>query len=652
MRKEIVFCRILVNIDKLERSSMIQSLRYYSESWFFKAFLTLIVFCFVFIGAGDVIRSIMFDRPIATVGKHSISQEEFDRTLRNDIARIQEATKSQLTINDLNQFGFIEKVLERLIAQHLLQQEIERLGITISENTIRNNARTMEPFLQDGQFDPTQFKTVLKRVGLTEQALVQDIRKQLTQQQYFSTFAGALVLPPFYKDMLLTAMLQKRAFSVVTIDPKNITVNESSITDENLRQFYDTQKESYKELEKRDITVVYFDLKKLSQPHAVTEEEIKDFYEKRKETYITPEEREIYKIFAPTETKLEEARKEIDSAKNIEKLTDKVKEISVEHLGLLKKNNLPENASDFILDTEAGKYSQARKEALGFVMYFVKKISPQKQKELGEVQQEIREEISLERFQEDYKNMRNKIEDDIAAGTNLNDVIASHKLEKFKFNKISMETSFKDEKALKDIEKDIKQQAFDLTEESSGNVLEATPYKSFMVVVDKIYPEHILEFDDVKSRVKKEIIEQKKEEKAEEIGKKIANAVKNPESLAKLCKENNLTVEMHKIYSRKSAAEDDSLQKKGLLNAIDRAFSIPLNKAMFAAIKDGFAIIMPEKDIQSTFNEKEKADMLKRFDQLMYESITTFLTDDLKKYYSVSIKKENLDAYLKLITKE
>jgi peptidyl-prolyl cis-trans isomerase D len=631
---------------------MIQSLRYYSESWLFKAFLALIVFCFVFIGAGDLIRSLIYDRPIAIVGKHTISQEEFDRTLRNDIARIQAATKSQLTIQDLNQFGFVEKVLERLIAQHLLQQEVERLGITTSETAIRNNARTMDPFLHEGQFDPTQFQTVLKRAGLTERALVQDIRKQLTQQQYFSTFAGASVLPPFYRDMLLTAMLQKRAFSIAVIDPKNVAVDDSTITLDDLKQFYEEQKDTYKEQEKRDIAVIYLDLKKLAQAHAITAEEIKEFYEKRKETYITPEEREIYKIFAPTETKLEEVRKEIDTAKSVDKLREKVKDIRIEHLGLLKKNNFPESDADFILDTEAGKYSQAHQEGLGFVIYFVKKILPQKQKDLSEVQQEIREEISLERFQDDYKNMLNKIEDEIAAGANLDDIIASYKLEKFKFNKFSMETSLKDEKKLDDIEKDIKQQAFDLTEGSSGNILEATPYKSFMVVVDKVYPEHVLEFEEVKARVKKEIINEKKEKKAEELAKKIVSAVKNPESLAKLCKEHHLTLETNKVYSRKTAAEDDSLQKKGLLNPIDRAFSMPLNKATFSATKDGFVIVMPEKDIQSTFDEKEKADMLKRFEQLMYESMATFLTDDLKKYYNVSIKKANLDAYLKLITKE
>lgn len=631
---------------------MIQSLRYYSESWLFRAFLAIIVFCFVFIGAGDLIQSFVYDRPIATVGKHTISQEEFDRTLRNDIARIQATTKSQVTIQDLNKFGFVEKVLERLIAQHLLQQEIQRLGITASQNTIRNNARTMDPFLQDGQFDPTQFKTVLKRAGLTEQVLVQDIRKQLTQQQYFSTFAQASVLPPFYRDFLLTAMLQKRSFSIVFVDPKNVTVDEATVTSEDLKKFYEEQKEAYKEQEKRDITVVYFDLKKLADVHAVTAEEVKDFYEKRKETYVAPEEREVYKIFTPTETKLEEVRKEIDKAKNIDHLAEKIKDIRVENLGLLKKNNLPESAADFIIDTDAGKYSQPHQEGLGFVIYFVKKILPQKQKDLSEIQQEIREEIALERFQEDYKKMRDKIEDEIAAGVNLEEVITTYKLSKYNFSKFSMDTSFKDKTELFDIEKDVKQQAFDLSEGSAGNIVEATPYKSFMVVVDKVYPEHILEFEEVKARIKKEIINEKKEKKSEEIAKKIATAAKNPESLAKLSKENNLTVETNRVYSRKTAAEDESLQKKGSLGALDRAFSLPLNKATFSAIKYGFIIVMPEKDITSAFDEKEKSDMLKRFDQLMYESIATLLTDDLKKFYNVKIKKENLDAYLKRITKE
>ena len=430
---------------------MIQNLRYYSQSWFFKAFLAVIVFCFVFIGVGDLIRSFIYDRPIAVVGKHTISQEEFDRALRVELRRIQMATKSQISLQDLNQFGFVEKVLDRLIAQHLLDQEMDRMGITASENIIRNNARSMEPFLRDGQFDPSQFKSVLRNAGITEQAFVQDIKKQLVQQQYFSTFAQASMLPDYYKNMLLESMLQKRVFATVFVGTKSMTVDSSQITEDGLKNFYDKEKSDYKEPETRNFSVVYFDVKKMSQSINISKEDIEQFYETRKEIYAKPEERYVYKISVTTEEDLKKLQALIDQKVSVTSLSEKIENVAIEDLGLLKKNAIPEEALESILNTQAEQYSEVIQNGLGYTFYYVKKILPQQQKQLSEVKNEIVDELRSERFQESFRKLRNKIEDDIAGGEDVEKVVKEHKLQKVDFAKFSATDALNPEDMFKEL---------------------------------------------------------------------------------------------------------------------------------------------------------------------------------------------------------
>lgn len=630
---------------------MIQSLRHYSESWLFKAFLAVVVFCFVFIGVADLIRSFIYDRPIAIVGEHSISQEEFDRFLRNDIRRIQMATKSQISLQDLNEFGFVEKVLDRLIAQHLLEQEMKRLKVVVSENTIRNNAQSMEPFIRDGRFDPTQFKAVLRNAGITEQILVQDMRKQLIQQQYFLTFAQASVLPAYYRDVLLTAMLQKRAFSTVFIPTQKMIVDQKDLSVEALKQFYEAHKEDYKTSEKRDITVLYFDLKKMTENIQVSEEELKAAYNNKSDIYVDPEKRDVYKISFPTQADFEQLKTSF--ANDFSALEKSNPNLKIEKKGIISKGTLSPEDDEIVFSLNAGELSEQVQHDMGYAVYVVKSIIPQKQKTFEEVKASLLLEMRIERFSEDYRKMRNAIEDELAGGAKINEILSSYPaLKSIPLVGLQGDNVENLPDYLQAAKAEILQQAFDLTEGSSSNFLNIDPYSGVIIFVDKIYPENIPAYDEVKNAVQKDFMDNKQAEKARALAQKISSESKNIGSLAKLASQNGVTLETNQVYSRITAVDSKKLQDMNAVNIVDRAFALPLNQTIFAPVKNGFLVIMAEKNIKDDFDQAKKEEVLKKFEQLMYDSVAMLLTENLRKNYKVVIKQENLDNYLKSIMRD
>ena len=116
---------------------MMQSLREQSGKWFVKVLFAAIIASFAVWGIGDVIRSYSALRPIATIGKHSISYEEFSAALQREVTRLQHMSKGQVTPAQLKQMGIHTHVLDQLIDQAALEQEVKQLGLVVSDSLIR-----------------------------------------------------------------------------------------------------------------------------------------------------------------------------------------------------------------------------------------------------------------------------------------------------------------------------------------------------------------------------------------------------------------------------------------------------------------------------------------------------------------------------------
>lgn len=630
---------------------MIQNLRQYADNWYFKGFLGLVVFGFVFLGVGDLIRSLVYDRPIAVVGDSSISMEELDRTLRTELKRIQVTQKIQVNLSDLEQYGFIEKMLEKLIAQHVLTQELERLHVVASDTTIQNNVKNLQPFLKDGVFDPALFDTFLKNTGLTEQGLVRDMRKQIMDQQYFLSFSLAAALPDFYKDVLLKAMLQKRVFAAVTIETSKITLTDK-IQDVDVEAFYNENKDAYKKAESKDLQVFILNVAELAKKITVSDADLKDAFENRKDLYATPEKRSFKKITAPTQEAAEQVVKVYKESKSLDGILKAVKDVKVEEIKSISLDMIKGQAGEDLFKLKQAELSGIMAEDIGFAIYMVDKISPATKKTFDDVKVDLLKDIQIERYQDDFKKLKNKLEDDLAGGRKLDEIAKELNMSLVTLKDVGMDGKNITDKALNGFEKDVLDQAQQLGENNASNVIDVTSDKSIVVFVQKVTAEHLPEFSAIKKNVTDDYTTYQKRVKAAKIAQEIAVA-KTVGQMAELASKNAVTLKTNITFSRMQIAEDKSLQENGSIMIYDRAFALPIGKAIAGPVKEGFLVLMPEKEIEKTqIDQGKKDELLKRFDGLMHESMANLLIESLKKRYKVDIKKDRLDAYKKMVNKD
>ena len=101
-----------------------------SKSFFIKLLVGIIILPFVFWGMGDVFRG-GNQNVIATIDSKKISTQEFMNYL-NRLNLNEEQIKS------LPKTDLIEKILSEFIGRKVMAIEIEKSGITVNDNSLRD----------------------------------------------------------------------------------------------------------------------------------------------------------------------------------------------------------------------------------------------------------------------------------------------------------------------------------------------------------------------------------------------------------------------------------------------------------------------------------------------------------------------------------
>ena len=101
-----------------------------SKSFFIKLLVGIIILPFVFWGMGDVFRG-GNQNVIATIESKKISTQEFVNYIRR-------LNLNESQINNLPKTDLLEKILSEYIGRKVMSLEIEKYGLVVNDNSLRN----------------------------------------------------------------------------------------------------------------------------------------------------------------------------------------------------------------------------------------------------------------------------------------------------------------------------------------------------------------------------------------------------------------------------------------------------------------------------------------------------------------------------------
>ena len=210
---------------------MLTSIGKFSKSFFIKLLVGIIILPFVFWGMGDVFRG-GNQNVIASIDSERISTQEFVEYLRR-------LNLNEEQIKNLPKTDLIEKILSEYIGKKVMALEIEKLGIFVSDNALRNIIKNDNLFFKDEKFSRTEYEKFLLKSGVTAPQFEANIVEQEKRRQFLSSLSGGIVIPKILVEKEFKKENQTKTIQYINLEKYHL---KNQPTEESKRKLYDKNK--------------------------------------------------------------------------------------------------------------------------------------------------------------------------------------------------------------------------------------------------------------------------------------------------------------------------------------------------------------------------------------------------------------------------
>ena len=213
---------------------MLTSIGKFSKSFFVKLLVGIIILPFVFWGMGDVFRG-GNQNVIASIDSEKVSTQEFVDYLRR-------LNLSEQQIKNLPKSDLMEKILSEYIGKKVMTLEIEKLGISVSDNSLRNILKNDKLFLKDNKFSRTEYEKFLLKSGTTAPQFEANIVEQEKRRQFLSSLSGGLVIPEILVSQEYKKENQAKTIQYIDLDKFH---SKNKPSEKSKKELYDRNKKVF-----------------------------------------------------------------------------------------------------------------------------------------------------------------------------------------------------------------------------------------------------------------------------------------------------------------------------------------------------------------------------------------------------------------------
>ena len=276
---------------------MLERIREGSQGPWAMAIIALIVLSFVFAGVSSYVSS-SGSSAAAEVNGEPISQQDVERAYQAQRARLEAQFGEGISalFSDENYLrDFRMNVLDRLIADTLIEQKAKELGMRVSDKQIRDAITAMPEFQTEGSFDNERYLMLLRQNGFQPSDFRDYMRQQMTREQLSRAVQASDFSLPEEVSLAHRLQGQTRNADYLIVDSAPFAAS-VELSDEEVQAFYDENISRFDTLEKVNLAYVTLAVEDLKADVSVSEEEIEQEYQDNIALYKTTEERRVSHI--------------------------------------------------------------------------------------------------------------------------------------------------------------------------------------------------------------------------------------------------------------------------------------------------------------------------------------------------------------------
>jgi peptidyl-prolyl cis-trans isomerase D len=244
-----------------------------------------------------------------SVNDQDISNKEVESATKNYKDQYLSLVKGDESL--LNLPVIQQKALDALIARSLLQQQAEKLGITLSDAQLEQMLAQQPTFQENGQFSQKLYENYLRSVGMTNQALITSLRQDHALKMISSTLMDYALVSQSDLQQLANLQTEQRTLHLASIKlddyKKGLIVSNQEIAD-----YYNKHKNEFKQVASVDVDYVVLSPSLLPQANlAVTDADLQQAYKAFVDKQQQEAKREVKHILITTDSRNDAAAQKL-----------------------------------------------------------------------------------------------------------------------------------------------------------------------------------------------------------------------------------------------------------------------------------------------------------------------------------------------------
>jgi peptidyl-prolyl cis-trans isomerase D len=407
---------------------MLSTLRKAAKTKVASVIIGALALAFALWGVNDIFRGGV-NNVVAHVGDLDITSDQYDRELRGRMRALSQQLNTDLTLEQARAMGLDRTVLNDMISRSALDQAVNRLGLTASDDAVANEIRGTQAFRgPDGAFNPLQFQQTLRDIGLTEPQYIEATRSDMARAQLLGSIADAFVPAPGFTRLFHDIVNETRTPEYVVLTPADAGAV-AEPTEAQLAEYHKAHPELFNAPEYRGFDYVEITPDLVADKVAVTEDELQTEYRNQRAAVETPEKRELEQITFPDKAAADAAAARLKSGTTFAALAQErgLKDEDIK-LGTVAASALDPQLARVAFSTPEGTVSAPVQGPFGWALLRNVRVVPGVTKSFEEMREPLRANLIKARAIGHMQDLANALEDERAAGASLTDAAAKLKI--------------------------------------------------------------------------------------------------------------------------------------------------------------------------------------------------------------------------------
>ncbi len=255
-----------------------------------QVFLALITLPFAFWGVESYVRNTGDSDEVASVGGSKISQQELQRAMSEQEERMRASLGRNYNPAMFDSPEVRRAVLESLANQRMLLIHASKSGLATSDAALGQIIQSVPAFAENGKFSRERYDAYVATQGLSQTEFEARLRQDINLQQLLGAVRDGSVSTHLAEDRWVATLQEGREVSEVLYKPEQF-ISQVKLGADAVKNYYEANRKAFETPERLRAEYLVLSQQNLAAASSVSDEEVRSWYQSHADGYKQNEER-------------------------------------------------------------------------------------------------------------------------------------------------------------------------------------------------------------------------------------------------------------------------------------------------------------------------------------------------------------------------